>query len=44
MGVWNATDNAFELRFTCPSYVAVAKNDKNRYDLVSGAGDIIFTR
>ena len=37
MGVWNVSDNAFELRFTCPSYVAVARNDKNRYDLVSGA-------
>ena len=37
MGVWNMTDNAFELRFTCPSYVAIARNDKNRYDLVSGA-------
>ena len=37
MGVWNVADNAFELRFTCPSYVAVARNDKNRYDLVSGA-------
>jgi hypothetical protein len=37
-GVWSTEDARFELRFTCPSYVAVARNDRNRHDLVGGVG------
>jgi hypothetical protein len=37
MGVWNNVEESFELRFTCPSIVAFARNDMNRLDLVRGA-------